>query len=172
MGSLEITHDILIAGSDFDFCQQQVRKFFASTMLIRYDAIQVRGNESINGTAHDFWARMQEGLTANKKVLRELLTNLKVEGYAVLDDLQSLEKGYLTKILHTIAHLQDGFIGIDSRFYNLVEDSHGVTRGLLQKIIETPGNYWILKAVGSIAATGEDPIDALRTFERQETLAD
>jgi len=172
MDNLEITHDILIEGSDFEFCQQQVRQFFASTMLIRYDTLLVMEKESMNGSAQTFWARMQEGLSANKMVLRELLANLKVEGFATLDDLQSLEKGYLTKILHTIAHLQDGFIGIDSRFYNLVEDSHGVTRGLLQKIIETPDNYWILKAVGSIAAAGEDPFDALRTFERRETFAD
>ena len=95
----------------------------------------------------------------------EFLENLKEEGFESLEDIRSLEKGYLSKILHTIAHLQDGFIGIDSRFYNLEEDSHGVSRHLQQKIAATPHNYWILRVTGRIASAGEDPFDALRTFE-------
>ncbi len=165
MGTLEISHDILVAGSGFEACQQQVKRFFARTMLIRYDRVLISEHESLSGTEKNFRARMEAGLRANQKVLGEFLANLKDEGFVALEDLQCLEKGYLSKILHTIAHLQDGFIGIDSRFYNLVEDSHGVSRDLQQKIAATPESYWILRIKGRIASGSEDPFDALRTFE-------
>ena len=172
MENLEISHDLLLAGSDFGSCRQQVKRFFDRTMLIRYDEVLVMENESINGTDRNFWPKVRQGLAANQKVLAELLANLKGEGFVAVDDLQSLEKGYLSKILHTIAHLQDGFIGIDSRFYNLDEDSHGVSRELQQKIGATPGNYWLLRVTGRIAAPGEDPFDALRTFEGKRGYPD
>jgi hypothetical protein len=165
MGNLEISHDILIAGSDFESCRQRVKQFFGRTMLIRYDEVLVMENDSLNGTEKNFWGRIQEGLAANQKVLGEFLANLKAEGFMTLDDLKSLEKGYLSKILHTIAHLQDGFIGIDSRFYNFEEDSHGVSRDTQKKISATPENYWIIRVKGKIAPMSEDPFDALRTFE-------
>ena len=165
MENLEISHDILIAGSDFASCRLHVEHFFARTMLIRYDEVLVSEDASLNGTAENFQARIAAGLEANQKVLGEFLTNLKEEGFVILDDLRGLEKGYLSKILHTIAHLQDGFFSVDSRFYNLDEDSHGVSRMLRQKIGARPHNFWILRVIGRIAAAGEDPFDALRTFE-------
>jgi hypothetical protein len=142
-----------------------VERFFQRIMLIRYDEVLVRENEAINATGENFQARIEEGIQANRKVLGEFLASLQEEGFLSLDDLQGLEKGYLSKILHTIAHLQDGFIGIDSRFYNLEEDSHYVSRQLQQKIREIPRNYWILRVTGRIASTAEDQLDALRTFE-------
>jgi len=172
MENLEILHDMLIAGSDFESCRQQVVRFFDRTTLIRYDEIKVMENESINGVQKNFWPIIQEGLRSNKNILREFLTNLKEEGFTSLDDLQSLEKGYLSKILHTVAHLQDGFFGIDSRFYNLTEDSHGVSRNLQQKIASTPEYYWILRIKGKIASTAEDPLDAMRTFEGRAKHSD
>ena len=172
MGNLEISHDILSAGSGFEACQQQVRRFFQRTMLISYDEVLIVEKESISGAEKDFWPRIQEGLIANKRVLGELLANLKEEGFTTLEDLRNLEKGYLSKILHTIAHLHDGFIGIDSRFYNLEEDSHGLTRDLLQKIILTPDSFWVLRVKGKIASTVEDPFNALRTFEEKAKLID
>jgi hypothetical protein len=165
MKNLEISHDILTAGSDFASCRRRVRRFFDRTMLIRYDKVLVAENESINGADGKFQKRMGEGLAANQKILAGFLANLKEEGFTQVEDLQSLEKGYLSKILHTIAHLQDGFIGIDSRFYNLEEDSHGISRSLQQKISLTPWNFWILRVRGRIASTGGAPLDALRTFE-------
>ena len=165
MENLEIAHDILIAGPDFASCWQQVKHFFGRSMLIRYDEVLVSEKESLNGADRKFWVRIEAGLAANQKVLGEFLENLKEEGFQSLDDLRYLEKGYLSKILHTIAHLQDGLIGIDSRFYNLAEDSHGVSRILRQKICTAPQDYWILRVTGRIAASGEDPFDTLRTFE-------
>jgi len=165
MGKLEIAHSILIKGQDFESCSQQVRRFFDRTMLIRYDEVAVMADESLNGAEDGFWAGIRDGLAANRKVLEGFLENLKSEGYSSLDDLRHLEKGYLSKVLHIIAHLQDGFIGIDSRFYNLEEDSHGISRELQQKVGVSPGNYWLISVKGKIAATSEDPLDAMRTFE-------
>ena len=168
MGNLEIVHDVLLAGPDFEACQQRVIRFFDRTMLIHYDRVLVPEDSSVNGAdTENFNSRIMEGLAANRAVLTELLSSLRDEGFASLEDLRSLEKGYLSKVLHTIAHLQDGFIGIDSRFYNLEEDSHGVSRELLGKINAAPDSYWILRVKGEISSAGEDPLDSLRTFERE-----
>ena len=165
MEDLEISHDILLAGSDFESCRQRVKRFFDRTTLIHYDELLVLENESLNGSNEQFRARLKENLAANQEVVVELLQNLKEEGFVEIDYLKGVEKGYVSKIFHTIAHLLDGFIGIDSRFYNLEEDSHGVSRDLQQKIHTTPQNYWLLRVIGRIAPASEDPFDALRTFE-------
>jgi len=165
MKDLEISHDILLAGPDFDTCRRRVERFFEKTMLIRYDRVRVQVSESFNGVDEEFLPRMYEALAANHQVLTELLENLKEEGFVTLEDLRDLEKGYISKVFHNIAHLLDGFIGIDSRFYNLEEDSHGISRDLQRKIYGAPGNYWIIRVMGRISTAGEDPLDALRTFE-------
>jgi len=165
MGNLEISHDILLAGSNFESCSKRVNHFFDRTMLIRYDEVLILENESVNGDDKEFSTRLQEGIAANHQAVGELLRNLKDEGLDSLEDIQGVEKGYVSKIFHTIAHLLDGFIGIDSRFYNLEEDSHGISRDLQQKILAAPQNYWILRVKGRIGSASEDPLDALRTFE-------
>jgi hypothetical protein len=165
MENLEISHDILVAGSDFESCRKKVIRFFDRTMLVRYDEVLAFEDESINGAVKEFPARLKEGLAANHQVIGELLENLKAEGFTTLEDLQGLEKGYVSKTFHTIAHLLDGFIGIDSCFYNLEEDSHGITLDLQQEILAVPQKYWILRVKGRIGSAGEDPLDALRTFE-------
>jgi len=165
MGNLETLHDILLTGSDFDSCRQQAIRFFDRTMLIRYDEVIVMKEDSLNANHKKFWSRIEEGLSANKKTLGELLASLQEEGFVSIADLQGMEKGYLSKLLHTIAHLQDGFIGIDSHFYNLAEDSHGVSRNLRQKIAAAPETYWLIRVIGKIASASEDSLDALRTFE-------
>ena len=166
MKDLEISHDVLLAGSDFESCRKRVERFFDRTMLIRYDRVLVLEEESLSGAEEEqFFLRIHEGIAANHDFLMELLKNLKDEGFVTLDDIQDLEKGYISKIFHTIAHLLDGFVGIDSRFYNLEEDSHGISRDMQQKIYGAPENYWIIRVKGSFTPAGEDPLDVLRTFE-------
>jgi hypothetical protein len=165
MANLEMTHDILVAGSDLATCLKRIHHFFDTTMLIRYDEVQILENESVNGTDADFRARMEQGIKANRQAVKELVTSLQDEGFTDLNELQSVEKGYISKIFHTIAHLMDGFIGIDSQFYNLEEDSHGISRDLRQKILAAPGEYWVLRVKGRITSASEDSLDALRTFE-------
>ena len=40
------------------------------------------------------------------------------------EDFHNIKQGYLSKTLHILSHFLDGFIGIDSYFYNLIDDSH------------------------------------------------
>ena len=165
MGDLEISHDMLLAGSDLESCRKRVQRFFDRTMLLRYDEVLIPEDEALNGTDEKFLSRLGEGLAANHQVMRELLDNLRDEGFATLEDIRNLKKGYISKIFHTVAHLLDGFIGIDSRFYNLEEDSHTISRELHRRILAAPDNFWILRVKGRIASAPEDPFDALRTFE-------
>ena len=162
---LEVPIDVLVAGEDFASCHHRVSRFFDRTMLIRFDEVRVDEKESINAADQAFWARLDEGVSANRKVVDELVASLQEEGVATLEDLQKQEQGYLTKILHTIAHLLDGFIGIDSRFYSLEEDSHSVSKALRNSINENPQQYWLLRVMGKIISESQDPLDALRTFE-------
>ena len=164
---LEISLDILVSGADFTSCRHRVSRFFERTMLVRFDEIRVDQEESFNAADQPFWVRLDEGISANRRTVNELAANLKQANYSSLEELQDLEKGYLTKILHTIAHLLDGFIGIDSRFYSLEEDSHTISSALRGQIAAEPQQFWILRVVGKIGTAGEDPLDALRTFERE-----
>jgi hypothetical protein len=89
-----------------------------------------------------------------------MLAHLKEEGVTSLDQLPELEQGYVTKILHTLTHLLDGFIGIDSVFYNLVEDSHRVSAGLSDAIRANPADYWLVPVrTGKLEASVLHPVD-------------
>jgi hypothetical protein len=71
-----------------------------------------------------------------------------------------LQQGYVTKVLHTLTHLLDGFIGIDSVFYNLVEDSHWASEGLLKALQDTAGEYWLVPVrTGKLEASVLHPVD-------------
>ncbi len=73
-----------------------------------------------------------------------LVETLKDEGVETLDGLVQMEEGYLTKLLHTLTHLLDGFIGVDSVFYNLVEDSHRISRTLKMSVDTECEKYWLI----------------------------
>jgi hypothetical protein len=65
-----------------------------------------------------------------------------------------------------VAHLVDGFFGIDTVFYNLADDSHAVSPQLRQEIEATPGEYWLLKIHAEIkSADRETLVASLRRFE-------
>ena len=165
---LEVSLDILVAGEDFASCRHKVSRFFDRTMLIRFDEVRVDEKESMNAADQAFWLRLDEGVSANRKIVGELVASMQEEGVATFEDLQKLEQGYLTKILHTIAHLLDGFIGIDSRFYSLEEDSHAISKALRRQIAAEPQQFWIVRVVGKIGTVSQDPLDALRTFEMKK----
>jgi hypothetical protein len=165
---LEVSLDVLVASEDFVSCRHRVSRFFDRTMLIRFDEVRVDEKESINAADQAFWPRLDEGVSANRKIVGELVASMQEEGVATFEDLQKLEQGYLTKILHTIAHLLDGFIGIDSRFYSLEEDSHAISKALRRQITAEPQQFWIVRVVGKIGTASQDPLDALRTFEMKK----
>jgi len=163
---LEITHDVLVVGPDFARSRDYALRFFATTPLVRYDVVAVDEAASCPATHQDFWPRVAAGMRQNQEVLAELLGELKESGLRTLDDLLVLGKGYQSKLVHTVAHLVDGFFGIDTAFYNLADDAHSVSPQLRQEILANPGDYWLLriKATLKVKERGT-PLTSLRRFE-------
>ncbi len=137
-------HEFLVEGNTFEFCSKKVLRFFDLYELISYDSIEPLGQRSIPGSHPLFWERLEMGMFENRNVLDSLLSELKETGARSLSDLKTMAQGYETKLLHQITHLLDGFFGIDSYFYNLVEDSHWVTKQCRKKISLNSDRYWLV----------------------------
>jgi hypothetical protein len=69
---------------------------------------------------------------------------LQETGLGRAEDLLTLQQGYPSKLLHILTHMLDGFIGIDSVFYNLIEDSHWLSAPLRSTILHKPEHYWLV----------------------------
>ena len=163
---LDTTHEILVLGPDYGTCKQHVLRFFNKTPLVRYDAVHVRQEKSLPATDADFWPRVEAGMGKNEQALNELLGELKGYGFTALDDLRSIDQGFQSKILHTAAHLLDGFFGIDTCFYSLVHDSHRLTDEQCQEIQNNPEDYWLLYIKGVLAVKSGGKPAFLRSFEK------
>ncbi|HDO30421.1 MAG TPA: hypothetical protein ENG79_05115, partial [Desulfobacteraceae bacterium] len=124
---LSVRHSFMVTGPDLDTCGQHVRFFLDTTQLVRYDLVAIDPEHSIRGTDPRFQQELDLVAAANQAILAELLGELRQEGCRQLDDLLTLPQGFQSKLLHTMSHLLDGFFGIDSRFFDLDEDSHRIT---------------------------------------------
>ncbi|MEN8190009.1 MAG: hypothetical protein ABFS19_09205 [Thermodesulfobacteriota bacterium] len=144
-------HEILIDGSDYESCCRRVESFFNSSELVRYDHIVIDEKSSISAADEDFRQRIDSGLTENRQVVNKLIRELSDEGFGELSDWEYMEQGYLSKTVHTLAHLLDGFIGIDSVFYNCLEDSHTLSAVLRARIEKNPANYYLIRVEGFAA---------------------
>ncbi|MEW6594962.1 MAG: hypothetical protein AB1413_08860 [Thermodesulfobacteriota bacterium] len=163
---LEISHEMLVVGPDFARSRDHALRFFARTPLVRYDLVAVDEAASCPASHPDFWPRVEEGMRQNQMVLHDLIGELKESGLRRFDDLCTLPKGYQSKLVHTVAHLVDGFFGIDTVFYNLADDSHTISPQLRQEIEANPGEYWLLKIHAELkAADRESFVASLRRFE-------
>ena len=136
-------HLILAGAETRDECKAHVLGFFDQTSLVRYDRIEVIDNSILCGTDDDFPALLKRGVDKNRKILGGFIEELGNTGFNRKDDLCSVEQGYPSKIFHIIAHFLDGFIGIDTYFYNLVDDSHWITDDTAKKIEEKPEQFWL-----------------------------
>lgn len=143
------THWMLCAGDDFGSAHASALAFFNKSILLSYDALRAIEHASCSAEDSSFWEGVEGGITANRLVLRGFLDDLRAEGCQHIDDLAALPLGYPSKLLHLISHLLDGFIGIDSVFYNLVEDSHWLSEKLREKIRQTPTKYWLVRIEAS-----------------------
>lgn len=162
---LEVFHTILMIGPDAEACKDYVLRFFAKTPLVRYDTVTILENEVFPATDTEFWKRLEQGVVENRKTLNDLLGELREAGTKSFEDLQDLPQGFQSKIIHTVAHLLDGFIGIDSLFYNMVEDSHWVSSQLRQEMRENPTDYWLMRIEAVLAVKERLRGTTLRTFE-------
>ena len=137
-------HKILLYGSSFDHCRKQVQRFFDRTTLVIYDTIQVVEEKSFSGLADLFWQEMSQAEEKNRTLARKLIKELKKNGYQSIDSLQNTHQGYESKLLHILSHMLDGYIGIDSCFYNLIDDSHWLPKKTATAIRENRQKYWLL----------------------------
>jgi hypothetical protein len=87
--------------------------------------------------------------------MQDLIDELIKANIRKTEDLQDVEQGYLSKTLHILSHFLDGFIGIDSYFYNLLDDSHWLPPVTAKAIHRNPHHYWLLH-VDCFAATAEE----------------
>jgi hypothetical protein len=163
---LEVTHWFLVMAPDRARAGSHVRRFLERTQLVRYDRVRLVEAESCSGADPQFWPLLEQGTADNRQVLAELHAELRAAGTREFKDLLALPQGLQSKILHTMVHLLDGFFGIDSRLYVLPEDSHWASPGLRRQITTNPEDFWLLKAVGELAAPQQAAVSRLRRFEK------
>ena len=123
----------------------RVTHFLDKSSLVKYENISFDPERSCSAADQQFWAMVEDGLQKNRRNVSDLIEELQESGYTHLSELAAMEQGYESKVLHTLVHLLDGFIGIDSSFYNLIEDSHRLSPRLRQKITEYPDRYHLLQ---------------------------
>lgn len=142
------THLVLVNGDSYEKCQGHVTKFFELTSLVNYDRIDISKKKSVAATDPEFDARLNGAIAHNKNTLKNFVIELEQAGLKTSADLLELESGYPSKTLHIVAHFLDGFIGIDSFFYNLIDDSHwlpSTTRSAVEKEKE---HHWLIYLEG------------------------
>nr|MBF0221200.1 hypothetical protein [Desulfobulbaceae bacterium] len=141
-------HKMLCCADDYDAAQKHVRLFFEKSMLVTYDSVEVIRERSLVAVADTFWSELNSAIEQNRLVLNSYIQELKEAGCSSIDDCAALSNGYPSKLFHLIAHLLDGFIGIDSVFYCLPEDSHWLSASLKSAIESSPEKYWLIHAEG------------------------
>ena len=163
---LEVTHKILAMEPDFEKSSAHVLRFLDHTALVHYDAVRVVEAESCSGADPRFWPWLEQGVAANRQVLTQLTGELRAAGTKEFSDLLTMPQGFQSKIFHTMAHLLDGFFGIDSQFYNLPEDSHWLGDSLRKQIETGPAEFWLVGVKATLESKEHQAIAGLRSFEK------
>ena len=137
-------HEMLVAGESYEGCRKQVIDFFKRTQLVRYDLFSIDERGAKPGSHPAFDACMTEAVQKNRRILEGLVKDLENTGTSKTSDLLNLPQGYPSKVLHIVTHFLDGFIGIDSIFYNLIDDSHWIPEQTRKAISAHPDGYWLI----------------------------
>ena len=148
-------HKMLLGGDSFDHCSDQVHRFFDLTSLVIYDCIETIASQSQCGLDAEFFKQVERAESRNRQMVQGLIGDLVKADIKTTIDLHKVEQGYLSKTLHILSHFLDGFIGIDSYFYNLLDDSHWLGPATAQSIRQNPGHYWLLH-IDCYATTAEE----------------
>ncbi len=136
-------HTVLAEGDSSEACKAQVLHFLQQTTLVRYDNIVI-AEPVLSGKDPAFAGELDSGLKKNRETLARFVKELESTGFEKRTDLMNLSQGYHSKILHIIAHFLDGFIGIDSVFYNLVDDSHWLPDETRNQITLNPDRFRLM----------------------------
>lgn len=137
-------HKVLVKGDTFAGCCQQVRRYFDLTSLVMYDCVEVVDPQSSSALDCDFLTNIRAAEQKNRATVAALIAELEQTGVDRITDLQHLAHGYPSKLLHVLSHLLDGFIGIDSYFYNLIDDSHWLGAATSAAIDAAPEKFWLI----------------------------
>lgn len=148
-------HKVLLAGDSFDHCSEQVHRFFDLTTLVIYDCIEAQEDQSTSGLDAAFLDQILKAEKHNRKMVQDLVDELGKTGIKTIEDLPRIEQGYVSKTFHILSHFLDGFIGIDSYFYNLIDDSHWLPPATANLIKQNPNHYWLIHLDCYAATTGE-----------------
>ncbi|ADH86712.1 hypothetical protein [Desulfurivibrio alkaliphilus] len=163
---LENHHQMLALAPDASRAEAAVRRFFARTQLVRYDIVEVAESSVLAASDPAFWPAVDRAISLNRQVLQDIIEEMKKAGIRSIDDLVELPQGYQSKLAHTATHLLDGFFGIDSAFFNLVEDSHWISEPLGREIRRCPDEYYLLPVRGELRVDRQRQlISSLRRFE-------
>lgn len=134
---------ILATGESRGEGRSQVLKFFDKTSLLYYDRIVIDEDRSLSAGNQGFSPMLEKALSQNRQVVANLVEELGAAGFATCTDLPNITQGYQSKVLHILAHFLDGFIGIDSVFYNMVNDSHWLPQETSDLIRDEPERFWL-----------------------------
>lgn len=162
---IEALHILLVRGDSFENCRKRVEIFFAKNFLVKYETVKIVPEKSYSAENPVFWKELRKGINCNRQKVVELVKELRVAGFNDLTSLAAIPQGYETKILHTITHLVDGFFGIDTCFYNLEEDSHGLSEKQEEQIKEKPAEFQLITVVCFSGSGDSDLLDKIRKFE-------
>ena len=138
-------HLVLVSAPDLESACTQVVEFFDNTLLVRYDRIDIKRHQCYAGDDAAFQNALAKGIETNSATLKKFITEFEKTGFQSVKDLHNVECGYPSKLLHIITHFLDGFIGIDSAFYNLTDSSHWLLEQTRENIKETPHHYWAIQ---------------------------
>ena len=141
-------HILLASGSSYDECETQILGFFKKTSLVQYDKISIDEAGVIRGDNRLFPEQLEDSLEQNRAVLSKFIAELEATGFQSARDLPTVDQGYPSKVFHIIAHFLDGFIGIDTVFYNLIEDSHWISAETKKMVAADPAQYWLVPLDG------------------------
>lgn len=142
--SFKVSHTFLISGTDLPECTSRALYFFDTTQLVHYDHIQIIQEHSCSALSDNFQPLLDKALDKNHTKLETLLKDLYDAGYETIPDLLHIPHGYPSKVLHTIAHITDGFFGIDAFFFDLDHSSYRLSELRKQEIKEQPDACWLL----------------------------
>ena len=146
MISSPIYHEFLVRAPGLEEAESLVKRFLDRYELVSYVRVDFLEKRSLPAEDPGFAKRLDEAVSLNRRILAEWVKELEGLGIDGVLDLQKLPQGYPSKLLHVIAHLLDGFFGVDSAFYNLVEDSHWVSPELMERIRRAPQGFWLVSA--------------------------
>jgi hypothetical protein len=146
---IEGRHVFLLKGANAEECLERIRHFLFTYDLLRYSRVEIAGDPPLPASDPDFEGRLEKSMEENRRRLCSLLEELRREGIETVRELGDLSQGHLTNTLHTATHLLDGFFGIDSFFFNLIEGTHDVSEALRKKIVSSPGQYMLVSVLGT-----------------------